>query len=65
MLERPDGEERRTDNQPEFYPLFEEDNALGTQTLQQVPIDEANRPSNYRAMYKKRYFPLKIQMQVP
>jgi hypothetical protein len=30
MLERVDEDEKRTDNQPEFYPRFEKDDALGS-----------------------------------
>jgi hypothetical protein len=47
MLERLDQLEEQTDNQPEFYPRFEVDDALGSLGIQQASIDEVDIPSNY------------------
>jgi hypothetical protein len=48
MLERLDSLEEQTDDQPEFYPHFEMDDALGSLGIQQASIDEHNIPSNYQ-----------------
>lgn len=47
ILERVDPGEQREDNQPEVYPSFEQDDALGSRGIQQAAIDEVNIPSNY------------------
>ena len=47
MLETVDQNESNTDNQPEFYPRFEKDDALGSRSIQQAPIDALDRRSNY------------------
>ena|SRR5215211_2691058 len=47
LLERLDQLEEQTDNQPEFYPRFEDDDALGSLGIQQASIDEVDIPSNY------------------
>ena len=47
MLQALDQLEEQTDNQPEFYPRFESDNALGSRGIQQASIDELDIPFNY------------------
>jgi hypothetical protein len=47
LLERVDQTEEQMDSQPEFYPRFEDDDALGSLRIQQATIDQANIPSNY------------------
>lgn len=49
MLERVtlDALEQQMDNQPEFYPRFEKDDALGSLGIQTASIDRVDIPSNY------------------
>lgn len=47
MLESVDQIEQQTDDQPRFYPRFENDNALGSLGIRQASIDEQDIPSNY------------------
>lgn len=47
MLERLDQIEGQREIQPEFYPRFEIDDALGSKGIQQASIDEVDIPTNY------------------
>lgn len=47
LLERIDQTEEQMDSQPDFYPRFEDDDALGSLGIQQASIDEEDIPSNY------------------